>query len=379
MRDITPPTRLLLVSTLLLVGSAGTLGCSSDDTEAAPSDESPDGGWVVSDGGSNGDADRATPEPGRDLGVVPDAGDDFDRDAPPGVGNGGRDGASTSPDSRVSDDEGRPSPGRDGGRPDTNSPDPEPDTSTGDDAGRGPGRVTERALTQEPWYGVYRVAEQPGIVGSTQELVFKSDGTAILGFQGRVTGQWEIFSQRTVRLYNLRRDGEPNRPREYTLDPVFENGYLEAFQLYNRGRGNDEVSPHLIRWRRLGGPTDISYSAITGRWQSKETFTNRQGRSFRIGLRVEQGGDIAYYIIAANATTETSRGTGRLVTYETGETMWFIEPPDTGRPQAPFAGEIKMRNGEPVLFAPRFIERDGEPGAEDFDSVELERVMRFQL
>lgn len=257
---------------------------------------------------------------------------------------------------------------------------PDVDPDSGRDAGRGPGRVTSRALTSEPWYGVFRVAETPGIVGSTQEITFKPNKRVELGFRGGVTGKWEIFSSRTIRLYDLtKQNGQPNTPTEYTLDPVFENGYLEALQLYTPSRQREKVDPHLVRWRQLGGPTDVAYSTIVGRWQSKKTFTNRNGQRFRIGVRVEQGGEIAYVVVVSTGVTEYSRGEGRIVTYGTGQTMWFIDPPETGREEAPFAGEIRMSNNRPVLYAPRFVNEDGKPGAESYESVELERVMRFQL
>lgn len=348
---------LFVVGFLVVVGCGGD-SAAEDDTGGGG------GGWTIDGGGSGGDATADTGEGGgSDTSVVPDGdlpdtGTPSDTATPPDTGTGG--GGDTG--------------GGTGKGPDTWQPDAGPDGGTMP----GPG-LTEAAITSAAWYGVFRVTSAPAITGNTQEVVFNKDGTVRIGFRGAVTGKWEVFDDDSVRLYDLRnnRQGQQNQPTQWVLEAELDRqDRLEAFELFV-ATGPDG-NPYKARYEQLETP-DVQFGQIQGQWQSKKVFKNRQGARFRIGVRVEQGGKISYGVVTGGYT-EYSRGDGRLITYDTGETFWFIAVPATGQPKAPLAGQVKIgADGTPTLYAPRGIEKDGKPGAEDFEAVELEEVSQFSL
>ena len=142
------------------------------------------------------------------------------------------------------------------------------------------------------WYGVSRLTQQPAITGSVQEVVFNSDGSLRIGFNGAVTGKWKIFDDDSVQLYDLvDQEGNANRPQQFLLEAELEDDRLVAFELFI-GRGPDGSS-YKLRYEKLASPS-VPYADIVGQWQSKSVFTNRMGQKFRIVLRADQNGKLGY-------------------------------------------------------------------------------------
>ena len=342
--------------TILLVAALLAAGCSSPDVSDSTAD-----GWHPDD------PPDAAPD-GTEADA--DAGPDATPDTSPPVDIGG-------------DDTGKPD--ADSGRTDTavadtrdaDAADLADDTAdTGPDAS-GPGLVAE-AVAGEPWYGVTRLTQTPAITGSMQRVKFDADKSAAIGMQRAVTGKWRIFDDDSVLLYELERDdGSMNQPSQFVVEAELENDHLVALEVFI-GQGPDG-KPYKQRFEQLATP-DVAYDAITGQWQSPMTYTDPDNnRDYRLALRVEEAGEIEYGAFFGRFFG-FSRGDGHLITYDTGETFWFIAPPAMGMQQPPLAGEVRTgADGEIQLFAPRGIDEDGMEGPESFEAIEMESVESFAL
>jgi hypothetical protein len=266
---------------------------------------------------------------------------------------------------------------------DTGAPDLGPDdTSVGNDVGPdtapgpdGGGEGLTRRAVVGTWYGVSRLTQKPAITGSVQEVVFEGDGSVRIGFNGAVTGKWQIFDDDSIQLYDLvDRQGDPNRPEQFLLEAEFENDRLVAFELFI-GQGPDDTA-YKLRYEQLASPA-VPYAELVGQWQSKKVMTNQMGRKFRLVLRAEQNGKLAYGVYTGNYV-EFARGDGRTITYDTGETHWFIASNDAMTP--PLGGEVRIDDaGELVVWAPRGIQTNSTPQPEKFEAVEMVPTQNLSL
>lgn len=245
----------------------------------------------------------------------------------------------------------------------------EPDASTGEG-------LTESAVASGPWYGVIRLTESPGITGSLQILQFDADGSVTIGPAGKVSGSWEIFDDDSVRLYELERENsDQNQPSQYVLEAeVDENNRLTGFELFMPTLADGSGGPYTVEYEQLGA-SRISFSELQGRWRSVGTFEGDNGQTQQLELRFGVGRTIGYGIAGENGGYfELFRHNGELLQVDDGTLYWLAIPGPSDRRQWGAAGEIRPGGSETVIFAPRAIDEDGEPGAEDWDGMELEYV-----
>jgi hypothetical protein len=200
------------------------------------------------------------------------------------------------------------------------------------------------------------------------------DGTVIIGPQARVTGSWEVFDDDSVRMYDLeRQNGDANQPSQYVLEAELnDRDQLVGFELFVPNLPNGEGDPYTARYERLE-EASVTYDDLRARWQSVDTFTGNNGQTQRLELRFNSG-MIGYGIAGTNGGYfEIFRGNGEVLELDTGEIFWISLPSeDSDRAWSP-AGEVETEAGAPTaIFAPRAIDTDGEPGAEDWEAMRLE-------
>lgn len=290
-----------------------------------------------------------------DADAGPDDGDDADH------GNNGDDGDADREDADPAD--------ADLVDADPSDADPQPDSGDPDEEVP----FTVEGMSSAPWYGVSRFTVDPAITGAVYKINFREDMTVAIGFYEEVTGKWEIFGEDRVRLYDLERDGQPNQPPSFAFDVDTQDDNARGLELYlPDGPGG---SAYVLRLERLATP-DLSISEVQGRWQSEQSFTDQNDNSYRMALRMQPG--YLGYGIYNGAYIEYSDGAARIITYDTGETFWFIEPPNAGDPKHALAGEIMADdNGEWQVYVPRNTNPGEEPA--EFDALLMEHVEAFGL
>ncbi len=245
----------------------------------------------------------------------------------------------------------------------------EPDASMGEG-------LTESAVASGPWYGVIRLTESPGITGSLQILKFEADGSVTIGPAGNVSGSWEIFDDDSVRLYELEREnGGQNQPSQYVLEAeVDDSNRLTGFELFMPTLGDGSGGPYTVEYERLGA-SGVSFSDLQGRWRSAGTFQGDNGQTQQLELRFGAGRTVGYGISGENGGYfELFRHDVELLQVDDGTLYWLSIPGPNDQRQWGAAGEIRSGGSETVIFAPRAINEDGEPGAEDWDGMELEYI-----
>ena len=341
---------------ILLAAATLATGCSNPDVSDGTAD-----GWHPDD------RPDAAPD-GTDVGA--DTEPDTRPDTTPAVDSGADDISEPDADTGRADTSIADSSVADAADLTGDTSDPGPDAS-------GPGLVAE-AVAGDPWYGVTRLTQTPAVTGTIQKVTFDADKSVAIGVRGAVTGKWRIFDDDSVLLYELERaDGSMNQPSQFVVEAELENDHLVAFEIFI-GEGPDD-KPYKQRFEQLETP-DIAYDSFTGQWQSPMTYTDPDSnRDYRLALRVEEAGAIEYGAFFGRFVG-FSRGDGHTITFDTGETFWFIAPPAMGMQQPPLAGEVRTdAAGELQLFAPRGIDEDGMEGPESFEAIEMESVESFSL
>ncbi|GEM_PF-3721915 len=218
------------------------------------------------------------------------------------------------------------------------------------------------------WYSIPRLTDSPAITGTVQRVEFRASGRVEIN-RGDMVGNWEVFDEEDVRLFDLMRDGMSNSPNQYLLEGDFEEGVHRGFELFS-GEG-PSGQPYKLRYERAGAAVEIA--EIAGEWQSIDRFENDAMDQFRIGLRIESSGKIGYGAITRGGYTEFARADGVLMTYDTGRTYWLI-PPVTMSDQPSLAGEIRgIDSGSLQLWALRNL------GSGRFEAIELEAVEAFEF
>ena len=232
---------------------------------------------------------------------------------------------------------------------------------------------TVEGLSAQPFYGVLRVTNEPAITGSMIKVDLKEDMSVAIGFRGEVTGSWEIFNDDRVRLYDLMRGDQPNQPPEFVLEADMQDDEVSGLEIYMPQGPDGE--PYMVRYEPLGTP-DFGLDEVRGNWQSEQTFTGQNGESLRLAVRIL--GDQAGYGVYNGAYVEFSSGTARLLTYETGETFWFIDPPSAGDPKWALGGQIiENDQGELTLYAPRQTNPGEQPA--EFEATKMLEVDAFSV
>lgn len=270
--------------------------------------------------------------------------------------------------------------GNDGGGPDagdtTSGPDTSPDGSVPDaigdatvvDAGQTT-PFTPEGLASKPWYGVTPLTSDPAVTGSMFKVDFHADMTVTVGFRGEVSGKWEIFGDDRLRLFELEQaDGQPNEPTQLVLDADLSGDNLDGLELLIPRQNQP---PYLLRFEQLGD-ADVTVDDLDGKWQSDDTFPGENGDMYWLVVRV-MGDYAGYGFYNGGAYVEFAGGDAHTITYDSGETFWFYEPPTTGDPKPALCGELVVdAAGEMTLYAPR----QSNPGQtpEEFEAVAMHPV-----
>ena len=345
-----------IVTFLIVLGFA--VACGSDDTGE---DEPNQSDWDLN-GDAGMDADElGDADPGDadldDTGPVEDAGPDEDADVVADAGP----------------DEDADTPGPDAG-PDDDVDPPAPD------------ELTPEMLIGEPWYGVFRLTDDPAITGLYSGIEFVDEDSVVLHGEQEESGNWEILGTGDVHLYNL--EGELD---QFVLEVDLSDGEVEALEVFIPA---DHVEPYTARYERRG-EADIDFNDLGARWQSTQMVTGEEGVEYYVAIRIDADG-----IMELGAAGEEGmfwgfvEGPGTTQTFDTGDTFWvmLVAPTSVG---APIAGEIgENDDGDLVLywFAEDYSDVDdngpgggpgGPPGGGDDDPepeivvVELENVSQF--
>lgn len=260
--------------------------------------------------------------------------------------------------------------GDDGGEQDV--PDPDDAGADADDAGEDP-IFEESALEGTTWYGILRLAQNEGITGTVFTMELMADNNIEIGAFGSVTGKWEIFDDRRLRVYDLVRNGEPNDPEQFVFDVDVDD--------QDRALGleilipQQDGPPYTMRLEQLGDP-DISVADLDGDWQSEDVFSDDDDNDNRLAVRFF--GDRMGYGVYNGAYIEFVSGTPQTQTLDTGETFWMLLPPADGPEQPSFGGEIETgEDGTITIFAPRQTNPGEQPA--EFTSEPLGNVPAFSL
>lgn len=231
---------------------------------------------------------------------------------------------------------------------------------------------TVEGLSSAPWYAVVPLTTDPAVTGSVYVLQFNTDMGVSIGFRDEVTGSWSIFGEDRVRLAQLENDGQPNQPEQLLLDAdLDDDGNIEALELViPRGNG---LEPLILRFEQPATP-QVPLEAIEGNWQSEQTYSDENGNEYRLALRA-LGGSLGYGAYNG-AYIEFVSGEANTITFDTGETYWFLAPPATGDPRPALAGEIRVDDaGMQMLYAPR----ETAQGSGEFEAIRMQRVDGFTL
>ncbi|MFW5966450.1 MAG: hypothetical protein ACOCV2_02975 [Persicimonas sp.] len=320
---------LIVLSSLLLVVSA----CGSDDTQ-----EENNSNWFEDDAsGPDGGDDADNP---RDA----DGGGHPDTPLPPPPDTGPDTGPDTSP------------------RPDADPPPPD-----------GGGDFPTAQLTDSPWYGLWRVASDPGVVGSLFEVDFSNDNTVTVGPHDEVTGEWEFAEGDRIRLYDLERDGEPNNPPRLVFESNLDGQHIESLEMYvDQGPDGEPYVFRLVQ----DSSRQVGVHNVGGNWQSLDEYEDDQGNPYRLAMRMHDG--YIGYGIYNGAFVEYASGTPDFYTFEEDDLdVWVIDPPESGDPMGAFGGEIVDPDDDVVLYAPRQTNPGEEPA--EYEAVEMERVDNFSV
>lgn len=236
-----------------------------------------------------------------------------------------------------------------------------------------PPTATEDGLEGTTWYGVLRLAVNEGITGNVFRVELGANGAAVVDLYGQLTGEWEIFESRRLRLFNLERDGQPNEPSQLVFDlDEDDEGRARGFDLFI-GQGPGDV-PYNLRLEQLDADP-AAVSRLAGDWQSASTFTDENGSNLRLAVRFF--GDRVGYGLYNGAYIEFAVATSAVMTMDTGEVYWLMIPPEAGAP-AVFAGELAIdEGGETTLYAPRQTNPGQQPAV--FTSEPLVSVPSFSL
>jgi hypothetical protein len=329
-----------LMCSVALVFSLG--GCTEDSSGAGANND-----WDVGDPGADAD-DDATPEPDteqpdteqpdaepRDIGLEtgPPPNPDVGLDVGPDVGPGG--------DTDIDPGDGTP--------------------------------FTAEGMASRPFYGVFRLTEDPAITGSAYKIDFHEDMTVAIGFYGEVTGKWEFFGSDRVRVYELEHDGQPNQPPAFPIDANLDGENIEALEMYIPE--GPSGSPYLMRLEQLADTHGIA-DELVGDWQSEASYVDENDNPYHLAMRL-RGGQLGYGIYNG-AYVEFAGGTARWIPDNRArQAMWFIEPSPVGDPMSPLAGEVVWEGGEWVLYAPRHLNPGEEPA--EFEAVKMHHVDAFRL
>jgi predicted small secreted protein len=292
-------------------------------------------------------------------------GDEWDVNNGTGEDAGGDDtsGEDTSDDDTADRDAGDGGNVDDGGEQDV----PNPDDGGGEDP-----IFEESALEGTTWFGILRLAQNEGITGSVFEITLMADNDVEIGAFGSVTGKWEIFDERRLRVYDLVRDGEPNQPEQFVFDVDVDENRARGLELVIPQQG---APPYTMRLEQLG-TADITVEELDGDWQSEEIIVGEDGNDNRLALRFF--GERMGYGIFNGAYIEFVSGNAETLTLDNGRTYWLLLPPPDGAPQATFGGELQVaEDGSVRLFAPRQTNPGEEPA--EFTSEFMTSVSSFSL
>ena len=295
----------------------------------------------------------------------PGSGDEWD------VGGGGD--VSDDEDTMSADtaDDGGEDAGTDDGG-DQDVPDPDDAGPDADDGGENP-VFEESSLEGTTWYGIFRLAQNEGITGTVFQVELMADNEVEIRAFGSVTGKWEIFGDRRLRVYDLARNGEPNEPEQFVFDVDLDD--------QDRTLGlelvipREAAPPYTMRLEQLHNP-DVTVADLDGDWQSEEVFPDDNDNDTRLAMRFF--GDRIGYGAYNGAYIEFVSGMAQTLTLDTGETFWMLLPPPDGAQQATFGGEIQTdEDGTITVFAPRQTNPGEEPA--EFTSEPMISVSSFSL
>lgn len=319
-------------------------GCS-DDTGTDKGDENQ---WDL-----NGDAGADT-DGDEDVWTAEDAGVDEDVDTAEDAGTG----------------EDADEPGEDTGV--------EEDTGFEEDTDPPPAdELTPDMLIGEPWYGVWRITDDPAITGSFIGVEFVDEDNVVLHGEEENSGNWEILGSGEVYLYDLEGDIE-----QFMMEPDMGEEGLAALEVFTPVQ---HVDPYTARYERLG-EADVDFAELGARWQTTERLTTEEGDEVHLALRIDADGIVEYGIVAGEEDLFIPflEGPGFTHTYDTGHTFWGILV-DTDDEGAPFGGEIREEGDGLILYAFSEDHDDEGPGGgppgggggPELVVVELESVSQF--
>ncbi len=318
-------------------------GCS-DDTST---NDGNDNQWDL-----DGDAAHNDVDEGGDAGTVDDTGQAED--------TGTSDDTGTEEDTGSIEDTG---PIEDDVDPDEDTDPPPPD------------ELSEDMLIGEPWYGVWRLTDDPAITGLYVGIEFIDEEDVVLRGEEDLTGNWEILGSGDVHLYNLEGDFE-----QLMLEADMGSDGLDALEIFTPA---DHVDPYTARYEQRG-EAGVDFDDLRARWQSTERITTEDGTEVYLALRIDADGFMEIGAVGDEGVFwGFLGGPGVTQTFDTGETFWamLIATDDEG---APVAGELRGEGDEMQLFMFTEDHDDqsggGPPGggaSPELIVVELEAVDQF--
>lgn len=212
--------------------------------------------------------------------------------------------------------------------------------------------LTPEMLIGEPWYGVWRITDEPAITGSFIGIEFVDEDNVVLHGAEENSGDWEILGSGEVYLYNL--EGEIE---QFMMEPDLRDDGLAALEVFTPVQ---HIDPYIARYERLG-EADVDFEELGARWQTTERITTEDGDEVHLALRIDADGVVEYGVVAGEEDLFIPfvEGPGFTQTFDTGHTFWGILV-DTDDEGAPFGGEIREEGDELVLYS--FAEDYGDDG-----------------
>lgn len=260
------------------------------------------------------------------------------------------------------------------GNEDANT-DPGENTSNNND--EQPLGLVPEALIGNPWYGVFRITDDPAITGLYTGVQFVDEETVIIHSEPPREGEWTILESEDVLLHDLEQVTEEPQPEQLMLMADLVDEEVVALELSVPA---EHVEPYRARFEQQGDAA-IGIGEIIGRWQSTEMLTTAEGNDHPLALRFDSGGIAELGVVAENNNFfGFTSGAGRTHTLDTGETFWALEQGE-GVEGHPVAGEIFEIDGELKLYM--FSETAVEVAEEPEDSemelrvYEMEQVENF--